>query len=489
MARPARGTDNLSIAVSASSPKQGSELSYRSARGRWVIAATVLGSSVTFLDANVVGIALPAIGKSFGASMMALQWMVNAYTLTLAALMLLGGALADNYGRRRVYLIGVVWFGVASVLCSAAWSSETLIAARALQGVGGALLMPGSLAILEASFREEDRSRAIGAWSGLTGVAGALAPFVGGYLIHAFSWRLIFLINVPLVAGVILLSLRHVPESRDASASGRVDLPGAALATLGLAGLTYGLTAAPVVGLGAPHVAGILGAGVALLVAFAFVERKVPAPMLPPHIFRSRQFTATNVVTFLVYGALGGAIFLVPITLQEAAGYTPLESGAALLPITVLMILLSARSGALASRIGPRLQMSVGPVVIAAGMALLARIDGGGSYVGQVLPAVLVLGAGLTLTVAPLTTTVLAAVPSRNAGLASAINNDVSRAAGLIAVAILPSASGITGKGYMEPRLIVAGFHTAVLVSAAACALGGILAAFTIRNSARRASP
>lgn len=463
-----------------------SELRYQSARGRCVIAATVLGSSVAFLDANVVGIALPSIGKAFGASMEALQWVANAYTLTLASLLLLGGALGDRYGRRRVYVIGIVWFGVASVLCSVAWTAETLIAARAIQGVGGALLMPGSLAILEASFREEDRSRAIGAWSGLTAVAGAIGPFVGGYLIKALSWRLIFLINVPLVALVVYLALRHVPESRDTSATGRVDLAGAALATLGLAGLTYGLTAASADGIGSPRVVAILGTGVVLLVAFVLVERKLRAPMLPLRIFRSMQFSAANFVTFLVYAALSGSIFLVPMALQEVDGYSPLESGAALLPITLVMVVFSARSGALASRIGPRFQMSVGPLVLAAGMALLVRIAADGSYLTQVLPAVLVLSAGLALTVAPLTTTVLAAVPHEHAGVASAINNDVARTAGLIAVAVLPSAAGITGKSYLDPKALQAGLHTAVLISAVGCAAGGILAAFTIRNSLRR---
>ena len=462
------------------------ELRYHSAQGRCVLAATVLGSSVAFLDANVVGIALPAIGKAFGASMEALQWVANAYTLTLASLLLLGGALGDRYGRRRVYLIGIVWFGVASMLCSVAWTAETLIAARAIQGVGGALLMPGSLAILEASFREEDRSRAIGAWSGLTAVAGAVGPFIGGYLIKALSWRLIFLINVPLVAGVVYLALRHVPESRDTSATGRVDLAGAVLATLGLAGLTYGLTTASAEGIGSPRVAAILGAGVVFLVAFVLVERKLRAPMLPLRIFRSVQFSATNLVTFLVYAALSGSIFLVPMALQEVSGYSPLESGAALLPITVVMLVFSARSGALASRIGPRLQMSVGPLVLAAGMALLVRVDSDGSYLTEVLPAVLVLSAGLALTVAPLTTTVLAAVPPEHAGLASAINNDVARTAGLIAVAVLPPAAGITGKSYLDPRALDAGFHIAVLISAAGCAAGGILAAFTIKSSLRR---
>jgi EmrB/QacA subfamily drug resistance transporter len=459
-----------------------SKLRYASARGRWVIAATVLGSSIAMLDGTVVGIALPAIGRNFGAAMAALQWVVNGYTLTLAALMLLGGALGDRYGRRRIFTIGVVWFGAASVLCSAAWTIETLIAARALQGIGGALLMPGSLAILQASFHEDDRSRAIGAWSGLGGVAGALGPFVGGYLIAALSWRLIFLINLPLIAAVVVLSRRYVPESRDASATGRVDLVGAALVTLGLAGVTYGLTTAPVDGLGSPGVAGALAGGAALLAGFVVVERRVRAPMLLLSVFRSAQFTAANAATFLIYGALGGALFLVPMALQQVAGYSPLASGAALLPSTGLMFALSARSGALASRIGPRVQMSVGPLVVGAGLALFARLTSDGSYAGQVLPAVLVMGGGLAITVAPLTTTVLAAVPAEHAGLASAINNDVARAAGLLTVAVLPSAAGVTGTAYLDPGALRAGFHLAMLVAAAGCAVAGAVSAVAIRN-------
>jgi EmrB/QacA subfamily drug resistance transporter len=457
-------------------------LRYASPQGRWVIAATVLGSGIAMLDATVVGIALPAIGRDYDAGMAALQWVVNAYTLTLAGLLLLGGALGDRYGRRRVFLVGVVWFGVASLLCAVAWSAEVLILARALQGVGGALLTPGSLAILQASFCPEDRARAIGAWSGLGGVSGAIGPFLGGYLIDAMSWRLIFFINLPLVAAVILISIRHVPESHDPSVSGRVDAPGAVLAALGLAALTYGLTAAPDQGWGSVQVSGTLVAGALLLTAFVVAEGRERHPMLPLDIFRSTQFTAANIITFVVYGALSGALFLLPIALQQAAGYSPLQSGAALLPITLIMLLFSARSGALAARIGPRLQMSVGPLVVGAGMALFTRLDESGGYLTQVLPAVVVLGFGLAITVAPLTVTVLAAAPAEHAGIASAVNNDVARAAGLIAVAVLPAAAGIAGNAYLDPDLFVTGFHRAVLIAAVACAAGGVLAALTIRN-------
>jgi EmrB/QacA subfamily drug resistance transporter len=469
------------------SPEDG--LSYASARGRWVLLGTVLGSAMASIDATVVGIALPAIGRDFGTGLATLQWVVTAYTLTLAGLLLIAGALGDRYGRRRVFLIGVVWFALASALCGAAPDAPTLIAARALQGVGAALLTPGSLAILEASFRPEDRSRAIGAWSGLSGVATAVGPFLGGWLVQAVSWRLIFVINLPVAAAVIAVAVRHIPESHDTEATGRIDLPGGALVTLGLIGLTYGLIEGPSLGWDSPAALGALVVGVALLATFAAWQRRAANPMLPLGLFSSTQFTATNLVTFAVYGALGGALFLLPIQLQQVSGYTALAAGTALLPVTLLMLTLSARSGALAARIGPRLQMSVGPVMVGVGMALLARIGPGGNYLIEVLPAVAVLGLGLATTVAPLTATVLAAAPSRHAGVASAVNNDVARAAGLIAVAVLPAVAGITGSAYLHPAEFSGGFHRAVLVSAGLCVLGGALSAATIRNPPRPAPP
>ncbi|MET7399400.1 MFS transporter [Dactylosporangium sp. NPDC005572] len=455
-------------------------LSLSSAAGRWVLTATILGSGIASIDATVVGIALPAIGRSFGAGLETLQWVVTAYTLTLAGLLLLAGALGDRYGRRRVFLIGVVWFALASVLCGVAPDAATLVGARALQGVGAALLTPGSLAILQASFRPEDRSRAIGAWSGLGGVATAIGPFLGGWLVGLGpeAWRLIFAINVPIAAAVVVVAWRHVPESRDPEATGRVDLPGGILVTAGLMALTYGLIQGNVV----PLVAG----GV-LLAVFVWWQARAPHPMLPLSLFTSTQFTATNVVTFIVYGALGGALFLLPIQLQNVSGYSPLEAGVSLLPVTVLMLLLSARSGALAARIGPRLQMAAGPIIAGLGMALFARIGPHGDYVTEVLPAVLVLGLGLAATVAPLTATVLAAAPSSHAGMASAVNNDVARAAGLIAVAVLPMAAGITSQAYLDPPRLSAGFHTAVLICAALCVAAGLLAAVTVRNPKRLA--
>jgi EmrB/QacA subfamily drug resistance transporter len=454
-----------------------------------VLLATVLGSAIASIDATVVGIALPAIGRDFNSSLATLQWVVTAYTLTLAGLLLFAGALGDKYGRKRIFILGVVWFAVASLLCGIAPDAPVLIAARAVQGIGAALLTPGSLAIIEASFAPEDRGKAIGAWSGFGGVGSAIGPFLGGWLIQAVSWRLIFVINLPLAILVVAISVRHVPESRDPQATGPVDFVGGALATLGLIGLTYGLIEGPTAGWTSPVPLAALIAGVAMLAAFVVWEARSPAPMMPLSLFRSAQFNAANVATFAVYGALGGALFLLPIQLQQVSGYTALQAGISLLPITLIMLALSTRSGALAARIGPRLQMTVGPLIIAAGLALFTRIGGSGNYLTEVLPAVLVFGFGLAINVAPLTATVLSAVPAEHAGMASAVNNDVARAASLIAVAVLPAAAGLTGDSYLHPEQFSAGFHTASLIAAGVCVLGGVVAALFIRNPARKAAP
>ena len=453
-----------------------------SAPGRWVLAAAVLGSAIAAIDSTVVGIALPAIGRDFSMPVSSLQWVVSAYLVALAGLLLVGGALGDRYGRRRVFVIGVVWFAVASLSCALAPDSGVLIAGRALQGVGGALLTPGSLAILQASFVPDDRGRAIGAWSGLGGVATAIGPFLGGFLISAVSWRLIFLINLPLAVVVVLIATRHVPETRDPGAAGPVDVLGAVLVTAGLVGLAAGLIEAPSHGWSSGLVMGMLTGAVAAFVAFVVAERRERHPMLPLDIFRSRQFTATNAVTFVVYAALGGALFLLPVQLQQVSHYSPLEAGSSLLPLTAVMLALSARSGALAARLGPRLQMSVGPVVVGAGMVLLRMIGPSGDYLTEVLPGVLVLALGLAITVAPLTSTALSSAPVEHAGMASAVNNDVARAGGLIAVALLPALSGLSGHSYVHPDEFTAGFRHAVVISGAAAALGGLLAAAMVRN-------
>jgi EmrB/QacA subfamily drug resistance transporter len=442
------------------------------------------------IDATVVGIALPRIGLQFHAALSDLQWVSNAYTLALAALLLFGGALGDRLGRRRLFQLGTISFAVASLLCGIAPSAPLLIVARGLQGIGAAALVPASLAILEASFAPEDRSRAIGAWSGLGGVAMAIGPFLGGWLIGSVSWRLIFFINLPVAAAVVAVSARHIPESRDLAAEGApLDLAGGLLVSAGLVGLAYGLTEGASLRWTAAGTIYPLTAGCVCLVAFALVEARSPAPLIPPGLFRSRQFSGTNAVTFVVYGGLAGALFLLPVELQDALRYSPIAAGTALLPVTVLMLAFSSRSGALAALIGPRLQMSIGPLVVGGGLALLARIGPGSTYVSQVLPAVLVLGIGLAVTVAPLTATALGAAPAEHSGVASAINNDLARAAGLVAVAVLPTAGRIGGFSYLHPALLTAGFHTAVLIAAAMCGLGGVLAVMSIRNPQRSTDP
>jgi len=458
-------------------------------RGRWVIAATVLGSGIAGIDATVVNVALPTIGRSFHAPLATLQWTVTAYVLTLSAFLLIGGALGDIYGRRKVFIIGVIWFAAASLLCGVAPSSTVLVAARALQGLGAALLMPESLAILQSTFHPDDRGKAIGAWSGLGGIALAIGPFLGGWLIQAVSWRLIFLINLPLVAVVIWIALRHVPETRDPRASRHLDVTGALLVAVGLGGLVYGLIAAPDKGWTSPIVLGTLVGGAVALTAFAFVERRGSHPMLPLTIFRSMQFTSANIVTLLVYGALGGALFLIPTQLQQSLHYSPIEAGVSLMPITITMLLLSQRAGALSRRIGPRIPMTFGPIVAGVGLALMYRVVPGAHYLTAFAPGIEIFALGLALMVAPLTAAVLAAAPVENAGIASAINNDAARAAGLIAVAAVPVAVGLSGSSYLHPALFTHGFRLAMWLCGGLCIAGGTLSWFTISGERRYHRP
>jgi EmrB/QacA subfamily drug resistance transporter len=448
---------------------------------RWILLATVTGSGLAFLDATTVNVALPTIGEEFDAGIAGLQWVLNAYTLVLAALIPLGGSLADRFGRRRIFSLGVVWFAGASLLCGVAPSEEVLAAARGLQGAGGALLTPGSLAILQASFTRDDRARAIGTWSGLSGIAAAIGPLAGGWLIDALSWRWIFLVNLPLAALVLVVTARRVPESRDRQAPRGVDLPGAVLVAAGLGSLSWALISGGEEGFGAGQLV-LLAAGLAALAGFIAVESRSRHPMLPLELFASRQFTAANAATLAVYAALAGMMFLLVIYLQQVAGYSAVGAGAALLPVTALLLLFSARAGRLAERIGPRWPMTLGPLVMAGGMLLLLRLSPDASYWGTVLPAVLVFGAGLALTVAPLTATVLAGVPDRHSGVASAVNNALSRGAGLVAVAVLPLAAGITGASYQDPERFVRGFRTAMVICAVLVAAGGLLAAGLVRN-------
>jgi EmrB/QacA subfamily drug resistance transporter len=473
--------------VSAAAVPASQQLTLKSAAGTWVVAAAVLGSGMASLDATVVNIALPALGKDLMAGFDGLQWTISSYTLTLASLILLGGSLGDRYGRRRIFIIGTIWFAVASALCAIAPSIEFLVAARALEGVGGALLTPGSLAMIQASFVADDRGRAIGAWSGFGGVATAIGPFVGGYLVAGPGWRWVFLINLPVALLVIWLAQRHVPESRDPNAAQHLDILGAVLGAVGLGSVTYGLIAAGN-GWGVLPFAA-LALGILALVAFGINERRSRMPMVPPGIFANPQFTAANIETFVVYAALSGLFFFLVVDLQVVAGFSPVAAGAALLPVTLIMLVLSSRTGALASRIGPRLPMSLGPLVAAAGVLLLLRVGEGASYFLDVLPAVAIFGLGLAFLVAPLTTTVLAAAPAEHAGVASGINNAVARAAGLLAVATLPLIAGISGDDYQRPETFSNGFHVAVLVCAGLLVVGGVLAALTIRNPATAAAP
>jgi EmrB/QacA subfamily drug resistance transporter len=467
---------------------EGGGVAFESGAGRWLLVVSVAGSGMAFLDGTVVNVALPDIGRDFGATTGALQWILNGYLLTLASLILLGGSLGDRFGRRKVFVLGVGVFTAASLLCAVAPSAEALIGARLLQGIGGALLTPGSLAIIEASFRPGDRARAIGAWSGLGGVATAFGPLLGGWLIGAISWRAIFLINLPIGIFVAWAATRHVPETRDPMASGRIDIGGAALAALGLAGTTFTLIEAPEKGATALVLAA--GAiGVLSLIAFFVVERRVPNPMLPLEIFRTRQFSAANGVTFVVYAALGGFFFLLVAFLQVSLGYSPIAAGAASLPVTLLMLLFSARAGALAQRIGPRLPLTIGPLIVAVGLLMLTQADEGSSYLTGLLPGIVVFGAGLTLVVAPVTATVLAAADSRHSGIASGVNNAVARVASLLAVAVLPVAAGLTGENFYDPQKMTSGFHMAMVICAALSAIGGVLAWLTISAEVLHAEP
>lgn len=453
-------------------------VAFASGAGRWLLVATVAGSGMAFLDSTVVNVALPKIGEDLHASTSALQWILNGYLLTLASLILLGGSLGDRLGRRRVFQAGVALFTVASLGCAAAPTVDLLIVARLVQGVGGALLTPGSLAIIEASFRPADRARAIGAWSGLGGVATAFGPLLGGWLIGAISWRAIFVINLPIGIFVAWAASRHVPESRDPTATGKLDTAGAALAAIGLGGTTYALIEAPEGASAAVIATAVIG--VAALVGFFVEERRSANPMLPLSIFRSRQFSAANAVTFVVYAALGVVFFLLVSFLQISLGYTPIAAGSASLPVTVLMLLGSARAGQLAQRIGSRLPLTLGPLIIAAGLLLMLRINPGDSYIGYVLPAVIVFGLGLTLVVAPVTATVLAAVDSSHSGIASGVNNAVARVAGLLAVAVIPVAAGLTGDKFYEPSHMTHGFHVGMVICAGLAALGAVVAWTTI---------
>jgi len=451
--------------------------------GRLALVSTVAASGMAALDATVVNVALPHIGSDFNASVSALQWVLTGYLLALASLILLGGALGDHYGRRKIFLIGTAWFAGASLLCGAAPSIEVLVGARVLQGIGAALLTPGSLAILEASFRQSDRAKAVGAWSGLGGVFGAIGPFVGGWIVDGPGWRWAFLLNVPVAALVVVCAFVAVPETRDPHAGHGLDLVGAGIGIVALGAATWALTEGGPRGWTDPVVLG--AGGVAIVGAAAFVYRMLHArdPLVPPSLFQSRAFTITNLMTVLLYATIGVSFFLIAYELQVAAGWSALEAGTALLPATVLMLLFSARSGDLAQRIGPRLQLTVGPLLVAAGLLLLTRIGPDTTWMSDVLPGAVVFGLGLTVFVAPLTATVMGSVSSDRVNIASGVNNAIARTANLASVAVIPAVSGLsTAVGAAE---VTDAFRISLVIAAVIAAAASPLALIGLRPQVR----
>jgi EmrB/QacA subfamily drug resistance transporter len=471
------------MATASGSPAR---IRLKSTPGRWVVVAVVLGSGAAFLETTVVTVAVPSIARDFDLGIAGVQWIFNGFLLSLSALILFAGALGDVLGRRRIFALGLTSFAVTSLLCALAPNYELLVAARVLQGVSGALLIPTSLAIVDTVFVEEDRGQAIGLWAGWSGITSALGPFVGGWLVDNVSWRWVFIAVIPLVLVAVPIVLRHMPDVRERDAGQRrLDVVGAALIGLALAGLVYGLVQGPEAGFDSPAtLTGLIG-GAVLAVAFVIHERRTADPLLPLDMFSSGQFTGANVTTLFIYFALGGVFMFLTVQLQDVLGWTALAAGAALLPINLLMLVLSPRAGRLSQRVGPRVPMAIGAVIVAGGCALLARIGDGSSYPVDILPAVLVFGLGLSLVVAPLTSAVLFAVREDQAGIGSAINNVAARLAGLLAGAALPLAAGLGGLDDLGGETFSDGFSRAMLICAALCVLGAITAWLTVRQGER----
>ena len=457
--------------------------------GRWLLVATVLGSGMALLDTTMVIVALPAIGRTVGGGLSTQQWVLDAYLITLAGFVLLGGALGEVVGHGRVFLAGAVAFGVTSAVCGVAPTSAVLIVARLFQGAAASLLVPGALALVSTSFSGEERGRAIGAWSGISGLATVIGPLLGGLLVDHAGWRWVFLVNIPLAAAAVAAAIHHLPlrELRSTALGEHLDLGGALAAAAGLGLLVCGLIEAH--NLGTPLTAGAVVLGLALLVAFAVIESRRERPLLPLSLFAIRGFAVANLTTLLVYGALSSALFLVVLELQQVTGYSALASGAAIFPITLLLFLLSPRLGGLVSRMGSRRLITLGPVVAALGLVLFLRVSASASYLTVVLPAAVVFGIGLALTAAPLTTTILGAVPSTRAGIASGVNNAVTRVAGLLAVAAVPLAAGLASAADGAGSGFTSGFHHAMLISAVLCLLGAAVSFVGLRKPRHPAPP